>query len=470
MAIVVGIGLLFGCRQAEPPESSDPSPTTLAFLATEDAARPTVTPIFTPTESTTQTAPPQKVGTPTPPVAPATAVLQNDESGYLPPDPTPTEAIPYPLVTRPVVETPTGAPAEGQEGEGPFLPIVSNGPSIPTETPTPTFTPTATPTPTPTPIPTLDFGAVRSELNNRGVDLQVSKIGFHIGPGGNRDGLGTYIRRLDEAGVPIFLKSVGDAGPLYDAQLLMEESGVPHVLVYRFAGDAYDTPNYDLPPAESARQHWALHMERWPPELDPEVVWLETLNEVDKNRSEWLAEFALETAALAERDGFKWAAFGWSSGEPEIEHWAGPQMIRFLQLAAERPDRLAIALHEYSFLTDTITHLYPYKVGRFQLFFDFLDKQGIARPTVLITEWGWAYQDVPPPDLALEHIEWANRLYAPYPEIKGGAIWYLGPGFGGVADQTQKLIEPVMIYSLTTYFERPLPPTKAPIDPNRYGP
>ena len=49
-------------------------------------------------------------------------------------------------------------------------------------------------------------------------------------------------------------------------------------------------------------------------------------------------------------------------------------------------------------------------------------------------------------------IRWATWLYAAYPQISGAAIWYLGGGFGSVADQAQKLIEPLREYSLTNYF------------------
>ena len=335
-----------------------------------------------------------------------------------------------------------------------YLPLVE-GADEPTATTTPL--PTVTPMPTATPIPTLDFTAVAADLSGQGLALSPNKIGFHIGVGGNRDGLGEWMRRLDEAGVPMFLKTVSDAGPLFEAQEMMKVSGVPHVLVFRHSGDLYDVPDYSLPPAEAARQHWARHLAVWPPELDPDYVWLETINEVDKNRSVWLAEFALETAALAERDGYKWAAFGWSSGEPEPTDWSSPQMLQFLRLAASRPERLAIALHEYSYLVENIQDGFPFKVGRFQLLFDVVDAHGIGRPTVLITEWGWAYQNIPNVEQAMADIAWAEQLYAPHPEIKGAAIWYLGPGFGDVASQTQKLIFPMMVRGLTTYQTRPLP-------------
>jgi len=145
-------------------------------------------------------------------------------------------------------------------------------------------------------------------------------------------------------------------------------------------------------------------------------------------------------------------------------------MLQFLQLAGANPKRLAIALHEYSYLTDDIGDAYPYKVGRFQELFNITDQLNIPRPTVLITEWGWTYEHVPPPEAAMADIAWAARLYAPYPEVKGAAIWYLGGGFAGIADETQPLIYPVMVYSLQNYFPRPLQPNKAPIQPEKYAP
>ena len=278
------------------------------------------------------------------------------------------------------------------------------------------------------------------------------------------------MHRLDAAGVPFFIKSADDAGPLVEAQQILRGSQVPHTLVYRRSGNEYDTPKYDLPPEEAARDHWQLHMEAFPPELDPNLVWIETINEVDRNRSEWLGRFALETARLAQADGFRWAAFGWASGEPEISEWQSPSMLAFLRLAGENPDRLAIALHEYSYIVDDIAHEYPYKVGRFQQLYQMTDQQGIPRPTVLISEWGWEYQKVPSNSQALQDINWAAELYAPYPEIKGAAIWYLGGGFARIADQAQKLIVPVTEFTLGNYFAIPLPPDQISINPEQYRP
>jgi hypothetical protein len=40
-------------------------------------------------------------------------------------------------------------------------------------------------------------------------------------------------------------------------------------------------------------------------------------------------------------------------------------------------------------------------------------------------------------------------------EVLGAAIWYLGPGFGGIAGHAQKLIAPLTEYALQTYFVVP---------------
>ena len=365
------------------------------------------------------------------------------------------------------------APDNRTIGEQQYLPLVQNENApypAPLVLPSTTPTATSTPTPLPTPTPTIDFTAIRQQLQASGQDLSFVKIGFHTSIGGNRHGLDVWMHRLDEAGVPFFLKSVDDAGPLFEAQQLAQASSVPHTLVYRRSGQEYDVPRYDLPPEQAAELHWQLHREVFPPELDPNLVWIETINEVDKNQAEWLGHFALKTAELALADGFKWAAFGWASGEPEPEQWQTPAMLDFLRLAGSNPERLAISVHEYSFLPEDIADQYPYKVGRFQQFYQIADQYNIPRPTLLITEWGWAYQNIPSVSQAMQHIAWAADLYAPYPQIRGAAIWHLGCCFADVDDQTQRLIAPLTEYALGNYFTAPLPPAQAPIDIERKRP
>ena len=316
--------------------------------------------------------------------------------------------------------------------------------------------------------PPIDFDAIRAELQANGQDLSFVKIGFHVGPGGNPTGLGEWMSQLDAAGVPFFLKSADYAGPIWEAQ---GYTNAPHILVYRKSTDGehdYDVPNYNLSPQQAALEHWQLHMEVFPPELDSSKVWLETINEVNKQESEWLGEFALETAQLALADGFKWAAFGWSAGEPEPEHWESPAMLEFLELAGNNPDRLAIALHEYSYTVDDIADGYHYKVGRFQTLFQVCDEHNIPRPKVLITEWGWEYRDVPDVSKAMDDIAWASWLYAAFPQVQGAAIWYLGGDFGDIANQTQRLIAPVRDYAQSNYFV--IQPGQGQIDPSLFQP
>jgi PKD repeat protein len=310
---------------------------------------------------------------------------------------------------------------------------------------------------------TLDFAALRRQLNSQGQDLAHVKIGFHVGVGGNQNGLGDWMRCLDAAGVPFHVKSADSAGQIWEAVQLKAASGVPHELVYRkSAGDGWnsDVPNYDNDPYDEAVAHWNRHRAEFPPELEEykHLIWVETINEVDKNRSEWLAQFAYHTALIAMEQGFNWTAFGWSSGEPEREHWEGPWMQAFLELAGENPDRVGVALHEYSYVRDNLDRLYPNLVGRFQMLFDVCDESGIPRPTVHITEFGWVYDNIADSvQQAMEvDLPWAAELYAPHPQVKGAAIWHLGGGFGGIANQAQKLIAPLTEYALQNYFVIPL--------------
>jgi len=318
------------------------------------------------------------------------------------------------------------------------------------------------PPPLPPPVPVavtepLDVESVRAALAAEGKELGLARIGFHVGPddGDTDPELLAWMAALDAAGIPFVLKSVDNAEPVEQAIEMKVASGVPHVIIYRRSVDAGDVPRYDLPPDEAAVIHWERHRDNFPLELRPykDQLWLETVNEIDKERAAWLGLFAQKTARLAILDGFNWAAFGWSSGEPEAEHWRVPEMRDFLRLVAAHPDRLAIAVHEYSLDPDDVSEGYPWLVGRFQHLFEVADSYRIRRPTVLITEWGWTHEDLPGPETAMEQIAWASWLYAAYPQVKGAAIWYLGPNFGGIREKTRLLIEPVREYTLHHYFE-----------------
>ncbi len=293
-----------------------------------------------------------------------------------------------------------------------------------------------------------------------------NKIGFHTGPGGNPSGIGDWMRALDKARIPFCLKSVDHYGPIFEAQELMKKSNVPHVLVYRLStrgindGYDYDVPPYKDPkyvndPEGGAEKHWRKTVAKLPPEFDKKRVWLEPINEVDKDLCDWLGRFAVHTANLAQQDGYKVTLFAWSSGEPEPGCWETPGMLKYLQLCGKRPQQAAVALHEYSYVESDIMHEYPFKIGRFQYLFQVCDKHNIPRPRVHITEWGWTLNSVPPPEKAIPDIRQVGELYARFPEIEGAAIWYLGPAFGGIANKAQRLIKPVTDFTLNHRFEMP---------------
>lgn len=354
-----------------------------------------------------------------------------------------------------------------------YAPAVFGSPFDPTPTPTAIPSPMPAPTldaPLPPPtvvvaVPPIDFAAAQATAEAQGLDIAYTKIGFHTGPGGNAQGLGDYLRKLNDAGVPFFLKSADAAGPIYEAQQLMkanEAAGreVPHTLVFRLTDGRYEAPFYNLSlsPEEAAAVSWQLNRDDMPSELEKEYVWLETLNEPGRYgdtgelQIERLGRFSLATAKLAVAEGYRYGALAFSTGVPEPEDWEHPAMLEFLRYAGEHPDQVAVALHEYSLVSEFIGNGYPYLVGRFQALFNVCDKYGIPRPTILITEWGWEYDNVPEPIPALEDIAWASWLYAAYPQVKGAAIWYLGPQFGGIANQAQLLIAPLADYAVSHYF------------------
>jgi murein DD-endopeptidase MepM/ murein hydrolase activator NlpD len=306
-------------------------------------------------------------------------------------------------------------------------------------------------------------------------------IGFHTGPGGNRRGLfENWAVPINNAGLPFFLKAVDDFGPLEEAvelKIPYDEWRANHELCFRIstAGSShwydFDVPNYNLDPRNAAQLHLNRFLEylefKKIPFMDyADLITWEPINEVDKNRSEWLAEFCIYLIQLAELAGIKrTAVLAWAGGEPEPEHWRGDTMQTLLRILSNDPENRAIALHEYSYVSNDITHGYPFKIGRFQDLMAACDENCIKRPKILITEWGWTLNTVPQPEQALDDIRWAMRnVYGPYTNVKGAAIWYLGPSFGNIADQAQKLIEPVGNMTASELFEvtinePPEPPT-----------
>lgn len=287
------------------------------------------------------------------------------------------------------------------------------------------------------------------------------RFGFADWIGGNAQGLEEdYYDPCDAEEVPALMSCSDDAGPAFKLQERAKLSGVPHVFSYRDTN--YDVPLYHLDPSTSAGIHRQAIHSSWPPELEKKLCWNVPINEVDKNRAVWLAQFAKEWALpeLADPNGLKMAFFAWSAGEPEPDHWESPEMLEFLELCAANPERLAIALHEYSYnhasLQDSQPHPFPYQIGRFQFLFAACDRHGIRRPTVLITEFGWGRDGAPAvPEIAMQQLEWAQGLYAPHTQIKMANIWGTGGQYGGIANIVQKYIAPIGARAVEYGYEPP---------------
>lgn len=88
------------------------------------------------------------------------------------------------------------------------------------------------------------------------------------------------------------------------------------------------------------------------------------------------------------------------------------------------------------------------------MLYDVCEANSIPRPTVLVTEFGWVYDNIASSvNQAMDvDLPWAAELYAQYPQVLGAAIWYQGGGFGGISDRAQPLIEPMTEYALQNYF------------------
>lgn len=285
-----------------------------------------------------------------------------------------------------------------------------------------------------------------------------SKIGFITGNGGNPTGIGSFVHDIDEAGIPaVIMANDADTG-ISDALSLVTD--VDHVLLFRVVRDGteeWSVPDYDKEPVNAAGSHWNKIRQYFPPSIvaNKSKVWIQPINEVDKNKADWLGKFGVEFAKIANQNGYKVAMFGWASGTPEPSHWREPGMVSYLQYCHSNPDMAGIALHEYDYGLIGMEKTFPYHIGRFLELFAACDELSLNRPKVLISEFGWAYTSIPGAETCMEDIDYAARLYAQHDEVLGAGIWYLGPGFSDIADEVNQLIEPVKQYNIETELEGP---------------
>lgn len=301
---------------------------------------------------------------------------------------------------------------------------------------------------------------------------QFCKVGFHAGVGGNRTGIGDYMRLLDEKRIPFSVKGSDDAGLAVEAAGYARKSGVRHNILLRYTnpGGAHnDVPDFDLPPEQAAREHWARVKRSLPAELEAikEYVWIEPTNEIDTHtQAPWLGWFCHHIGKIANAEGYKVALAGFNAGQPEPEHWQLPGFKQYLQDCAAKPDMLAISIHEGKLgdMNAPVQTFYPHLVGRFLYLFATCDLLGIARPTVFISEWAWSYNNMPNPDAAMVDVAWLSEFIARYPTVRGVFLWNLGGGsqWAELPNKLQRLIAPITQYSVNTRFhepeDAPLPP------------
>lgn len=284
-----------------------------------------------------------------------------------------------------------------------------------------------------------------------------NKIGFHSGPGRKPKALLSYLSQLDQAGVP-FVLSIEDDVAL--CRTALGYTNAPHVVALRLSATA--APDYTLDPDLAAEKTWLVLEKQLPADLDPSRFWLQPIHQPDPLQSDWLGQYAAEFGQTAVARGYKIAMFGWAAGEPAADLWATAGMVRYLELCQKHPTQLGIALHEYSRDPRLIWREKGQHIGRFNQLFATCDQLGLARPLVVITEWGWTTSALPSASIALEQIREASTFYAPYPQILGAALYSLTGDIGG---RVKRLVAPLTEFALNCLLDVPLAEPEPPATP-----
>lgn len=184
------------------------------------------------------------------------------------------------------------------------------------------------------------------------------------------------------------------------------------------------------------------------------------INETDQSRGDWLGKFSVAIGKIALVKGYKMLALLCNGAPPvgakgdPFNTWKLPSVVEYSKLCSKYPDRLGVALHEYSNSDDPIWNEYPWLVGRIEHLMDTCDDAGIRRPITMFTEWGWGANHLPEQDKAIQQMaDVMEKVYAPYfPEVQAAFTWYLGLGWGDIAVETNRLIQPHTNMTLTQRF------------------
>lgn len=306
-----------------------------------------------------------------------------------------------------------------------------------------------------------------------------SIIGFHYAMGGNKQGIGDFMRKLNEAGIPFLVKGADDAGVCFEAQETGKAHGVDNWIIYRQSRIGPpenlqdDVPDYLKPPAAAAEEHWEKVVGHWPKELDKSIVWMEPINEPrakaspddrqwqDMHPTDWLGRFMLEYARIANANGFKVCGPSFNSGEPEVfstNEYGLPGMVAYLKYCAENPRQAALSVHEYVWRRwkdgEDWDDWYPNLWGRVEAAMAAADANNIPRDfSIFVTEWGFAHEEAPRWPECEPFLTSYNAWAARWPQVKGVAAWTLQGGWGDVDDHIQSWIAPLTEYARSRNFD-----------------
>jgi hypothetical protein len=298
--------------------------------------------------------------------------------------------------------------------------------------------------------------------------MAYSRIGFHIAANcGGCQGIREFWQAQADAGIPLAVYSVNDAGQLVDALAIDPDAE----LVYRdVEASTLEPVSYDRLPATEAQVYWDFTVALLPDWVrdNRDRVWIDILNEPGKEggQANWVGWFSFYTAQLALAQGYKVLSAGWSGGTPEPEHWYTPGWSAYLRLCEQYPERAGISLHEYSFSND-IHEGEGWLIDRLAFLLEACDEQGIDHPPIFITECGWTLNSMPPEGQAKADIAYLAALYAKYPTVKGVFLWTLqeGKGNGDLPERLNDLMPWLAWYNTAARFPDPEPP---PGDSNVY--
>lgn len=288
-----------------------------------------------------------------------------------------------------------------------------------------------------------------------------SKLGFHTGPGGKKDGLGNWERALNQAGQPFGLKAADEYGPLFEAVEIGRQHNVQNWLGFRFSEAAHrisrEVPDYDVAPWEDAPILCQEIIDKLPREFD-KSVWLEPINEPrdensgsdtiynNLNATDYLGEWCLAAAIFLNERGYKFMGPSFNAGRPGREglpvedavvQYSQPGMLKFLRYCAENPDKAGLSVHDYSWSTwqegQTVEDWYPRLWGRFEAAIAAADIHGIPRTfPIFVTEFGFAHREAPVWPEAEAYLDARNEMLARWPQVKYDAAWTLQEGWGAI--------------------------------------